>query len=757
MAGVIEMTARRTTPSSPHPRMRDRTPGLAASLLNGAVAAGLGLGGFAVLVMVLWVSSPYPDSGPGGALRIAAVLWLLAHGAELVRADTLTGVPAPVGVTPLLMFLLPVLLVHRAARDTAADAGDGSPLVPGRMAWAGVVLGYLGVGAAAAAYAARGELRPEWAWTGVWVPAVVMVAAGAGVWTACGRPPEVVESVLVALPRRVRRLVPGVVARARLGIAARAAGAGAAVLVGGGAVLVGGSLVWHGGAARTSFLHLTEGWSGRFAVLLLCAALVPNAAVWAASYALGPGFVLGAGHVVGPVSSAPAPLLPPFPLLEAVPGAGVGGPERWGVLAVPVVAGAVVGWFVGRAAVRAGGRYGGGEVAPGVRAGRASKEERSKGGPANSAGGSQAGQQPAVIWSTWRTAGVAAQAAVLCGVMFAVLAALSGGPLGVGRLAQFGPVWWQVGAATLGWVGLVAVPVAVVVRAWRCLAGRGATAGQGSGVRGARIGVPRVEASGQSGSGAAGSRVGGAGEDGSGGMDAGTGGRRLRERLPLVGGWFSRRARSGEGDGAATESRAGRSVYDQEDLFTAFAPDHAVRRQGGGQDVRLPQDGRDSSIEAHGRDVPHVPYVEYDHDTTFEPDGFPSDARPPEPPPSPGPLHDDAGRATRGAAMKQASAPAEAHEDSRPRDAGVGSAAPAARQNPTARDTLEDSADADTHEDRAARAAREDSADADAREDRAAPAAHEASTAPDTLENPVSPHAPENPESPEPPDNTASQ
>jgi len=121
MAGVIQMTARRTSLSPLLTRLRDRTPGLAASLLGGAVAAGLGLGSFAVLVMMLWISSPYPDSGPGGALHVAAALWLLAHGVELARTDTLSGVPAPVGVTPLLLLALPLWLVHRAAR--AAGAG----------------------------------------------------------------------------------------------------------------------------------------------------------------------------------------------------------------------------------------------------------------------------------------------------------------------------------------------------------------------------------------------------------------------------------------------------------------------------------------------------------------------------------------------------------------------------------------------------------------------------------------------------------
>ncbi|MEU0407050.1 DUF6350 family protein [Streptomyces griseorubiginosus] len=422
MAGVIEMTARRTSLSPLLTRLRDRTPGLAASLLGGAVAAGLGLGSFAVLVMVLWISSPYPDSGPGGALHVAAALWLLAHGAELVRTDTLSGVPTPVGVTPLLLLALPLWLVHRAARDVASG-DEAPPPASGRTAWAGVVLGYLAVGAAAALYASGGVLRPSWPWVCVCLPVVAMGAAGAGVWTAYGRPGDALDGVLVLLPAGLRRLVLGADARARLAVAARAAGAGVAVLVGGGAAVLGVSLVVHGEATRGSFLHLTEGWSGRFAVLLLCLALVPNAAVWAVGYATGPGFVLGAGHVVAPLSSDPAPLLPPFPLLAAVPEAGAGGTAHWAVAGVPVLAGVVVGWFVGRAA----------------------GADRSRG----------------------RTAGAVCWAAVLCAGAVAGLAVLAGGPLGVATLARFGPVWWQVGGAVAVWIAGVGVPVGLGVRGWR--------------------------------------------------------------------------------------------------------------------------------------------------------------------------------------------------------------------------------------------------------------------------------------------------
>ncbi|MFE0107128.1 DUF6350 family protein [Streptomyces sp. NPDC059009] len=418
---------------------RDRSPGLGTCVVGGAIAAGLGLGSSAVLVMVLWISSPYPDSGPGGALHVAAALWLLAHGAELIRTDTLSGVPAPIGLTPLLLVALPGWLVHRAARD-AADPAQRA--LPARTVWCGVAGGYLLVGAAATLYASGGELRPSCVSAAVQLPVLAVGATAVGIWSAHGRPhgpvPAVVERVVGALPDAVRAHFD----RPRLVAAGRAGAAGAAVLVGGGALLAGVSLIVHAGPVRASFLQLTGVWSGRFAVLLLALALVPNAAVWGAAYGLGPGFALGAGRMAGPLSVASVPLLPPFPLLAAVPDAGSGSPLTWAAGAVPVVAGAVLAWFtVGAAAPVLG--------------------ERDE------------------AWSRGRTAVTAAYAALVCGVLLAALAALAGGALGVGRLTEFGPVWWQTGAAALGWGLLVGVPGAVGLRAWRVRERRGAADGAG--------------------------------------------------------------------------------------------------------------------------------------------------------------------------------------------------------------------------------------------------------------------------------------
>ncbi|MEV5884033.1 DUF6350 family protein [Streptomyces sp. NPDC052020] len=478
MAGVIPATARRTLLSLLRALLRllrhDRPPGLPAGLLGGAVAAGLGLGVFAVLVMVVWVGSPYPDSGPGGALHVAAALWVLAHGAELVRADTLSGTPAPVGVAPLLLSVPPAWLIHRMARDAVAGglamgeggAGAGPPPVPPRVAWTGVVLGYLGVALPAALYAAGGALRPAWGTTVVCLPLFVMGVAGAGVWAAHGRLGGPVRRLLDALPEVPRHLLVG--PDGGLGVAARAAGAGVAVLAGGGALLLAVSLVWHGGAVRAAFGRLAEGWAGGFAVLVLCVALVPNAAVWAASYALGPGFAAGAGHMVGPFASAPAPL-PPFPLLAAVPQAEPGTPLHAASAVVPLAAGAAVGWFTGRASA---GRTGT----------RADGWERTadRGGPDGTDG-------PAGSWTWRRTAAGAGLAAVVCGVVTALLAALAGGPLGVAALARFGPVWWQVGAVTPVWIAVVAVPTAIGVRKcrrWTAAQRRKSGAGQSRGTRG---------------------------------------------------------------------------------------------------------------------------------------------------------------------------------------------------------------------------------------------------------------------------------
>ncbi|MER5613643.1 DUF6350 family protein [Streptomyces sp. NPDC002215] len=403
-----------------------RSAVLAFALLRGAVAAGLGLGSIAVLVLVLWISSPTSDSSPGGALHAAAGLWLLAHGADLIRTGTLSGVPAPIGLVPLLLAVVPVWLVHRAARDLLVPE-EGRPVPSAAGAFVMVVTGYLLVGAAVAYYGWDGSLsvHPP----SLLFPSAVVVAgaAAAGVWTAAGRP-------VGPLPSWAPLSLHEALARGRFrehaGTAWRAAAAGVTVLLGGGALLVAVALVWHAHPAQQAFVQLSGDWAGRASVFLLALVLVPNAAVWGAAYGLGPGFALGTASTVTPLAFTGRPALPGFPLLAALPAAGPGTALNWTAAAVPVAAGVTIAWFTVRRAA-----------------------------PAHAA--------PEGAWSLRETALTAALAAVGCGAGTAVLAAAAGGPLGTRALAEFGPVWWLTGAAALLWTALIGVPGALLFRSWR--------------------------------------------------------------------------------------------------------------------------------------------------------------------------------------------------------------------------------------------------------------------------------------------------
>lgn len=432
---MTQVSERGTTLSSASATERGRAAALTSAFLRGGLAAGLGLGALAVLVIAAWISSPYPDSGAGGALHIAAALWLLAHGAELVRPDTLSGVPAPVGVVPLLVMALPVWLVYRSARD-ALEPDEGRPQLTALGALCTVAGGYLLVGAAVVVYARGGALTTDTFATTLELPLVPVLSALAGVWVASGRP---LSPLLDRLPSLRRPDVAAARAGARAGsvgrrrravVVLRSASAGTAVLLGGGILLVACSLLWHADTAQETFLELAAAWSGRIAVLLLSAALLPNAAVWGASYALGPGFALGTSATVTPLAVTGSPALPPFPLLAAVPAEGPGTAVTWAAGAVPVVAALVIAWFTVRVA------------APPY----AERDE---------------------AWSARDTALAAALAGIGCALLMAALAAVAGGPMGTGRLAEFGPVWWLTGAAALAWAVGIGVPAALTLRVWR--------------------------------------------------------------------------------------------------------------------------------------------------------------------------------------------------------------------------------------------------------------------------------------------------
>ncbi|MDT0443665.1 cell division protein PerM [Streptomyces johnsoniae] len=396
-------------------RLAPLSPVRARWLLEGLLAAGLGLGALAVPVLLLWTLSPYPDGGVGGALRVAADLWLLAHGADLVRQSPGDAFTAPVGVTPLLLAALPAWLLNRAVRacDWAPQPGQGA------LAALWITSGYLLAAAGAVLCTAPATLAAQPLSAAWHLPLFALAVTLTAAFTISGPPFAGGPGTGGALDGR------------RLSAGRRLALTGVAACCAAGTLLLLGGLLLSAASAQAAFGQLATDWAGRLAVLLLTLALLPNAVVWAVAYGLGPGFTAGAGSAFGPLAvTGTAPDLPPFPLLAALP-ATAGGPWLLTAAAlVPAAGAAAVAWTAARLAV----------------------PERGERATASGWGG---------------TALTVLLAACGAGAAFGLLAAFAGGPLGTGALATFGPEPWTTGLAAAAWTAVPAVPAALVLRAWR--------------------------------------------------------------------------------------------------------------------------------------------------------------------------------------------------------------------------------------------------------------------------------------------------
>ncbi|MFF2656898.1 DUF6350 family protein [Kitasatospora sp. NPDC058032] len=403
-----------------------------SALLAGVRTALIGLCVVTVPVLGLWVVTPYADGGADGTLRLVAALWLLGHGAPVLRG----AAEAPLSVTPLLLGLLAVgQLVRVAGRVTARSAGR-----PGRGGAPAVWAGYTAVACGVVAQCAGpGEFRARV------LPDLVVVALVAGAAVAVGARPRgavplvtgVLERWLARLPETVRPTGGAAAVR----VAALAAGGG--LLAAGGLLVAGAALL---GAVSTSGSAevLAGGPAAVAGVLLVSLVLLPNAVLWGAAYALGPGFAAGEGTVVSPVRTVLGPV-PDFPLFALFPEPGAGG-WRLAVCVLPALAGVVPGLLLGRAAAVGGGRTGG-----------------RTGGRAHARLDGRTGER--APWSAPATAVAALAAGLLVGSAAAGLGGLSGGALAAGRMAWLGPVPWWTGLAAAAWVATVAAPTAVLARA----------------------------------------------------------------------------------------------------------------------------------------------------------------------------------------------------------------------------------------------------------------------------------------------------
>lgn len=358
------------------------------------MAAGAGLVLLTSLVLVGWIAAPRTDIGLTGVLRAAVTVWLIAHHVGFALRGE-----GQVGMLPLGLVLLPGALLWRAGR-WLASSGE---VVHLRQVWHAAV-------AVAVPYGLLATLLAIVSRSSLATPSVVQAAIGSfllallagGLGAARAAAP--LSQLVGMLPVGVRSVVAG--ALTMLG-----------VLIVCGAVLAAAATGTH----LTEFAALTRGLqpglAGTALLTLAELAYVPNAAVWAISFTLGPGFAVGTGTSVAPTGSALGKL-PDFPMLAALPPglhAAVPGWLAVMALAMPYLAGCVGGWVCLRLASD-------------------------------------------VVVEAGAVRGFASAALASC--VLGVAAAVAGGPLGSGRLSAIGPSGWQTAAVAVAALGVAAAVTA---------------------------------------------------------------------------------------------------------------------------------------------------------------------------------------------------------------------------------------------------------------------------------------------------------
>jgi hypothetical protein len=292
-------------------------------------------------------------------------------------------------------------------------------VLPPPRALLALIISYAGLVTLACVLTTTPSIRPlvAQAFVGAALICGTAATAGAAAWVAGGVLPGVRLMVSwLRLPKPVSRCL-------------RPVGLALVIHLGGALLLLVAAMVI--GWDRVLMLHhaLAPGVPGGLVLVIAQLAVVPNLVIWSGAFVAGPGFAVGTGTSVLPGHTVLG-ALPAVPVLGVLPTPSEGPGWAWAVLAFPVLAGAVAGWWILQA--------------------------------------EPTGDLPVVVRAALRGTGLTA---LLAGVCWGVLSWLSGGPAGPGRLAQIGPSPWQVGLAVgieVGLGALLAVGVGVAIR-WRAL------------------------------------------------------------------------------------------------------------------------------------------------------------------------------------------------------------------------------------------------------------------------------------------------
>jgi hypothetical protein len=377
--------------------------------IGGVIAAGAPLLVCMAVAVVGWFLTDAGGEGaPGGALRVGAHGWLMAHGST-VAVEGIRITALPLGLTLLCAWVV-WRVGHRVGESISGHGPDADRIADGARDLtvpyaAGLfTLTYAVVGVLTASVAATAASAPDpnrvvlWSvliGLGVGGPAIAFGSGRAAIWLPLV-PPAVRDVLLVARRILTRWALICLVA-----------------LV---AALV---LDFSTAANVVSQLHADAG-----AVLLMTALtllLLPNALLFGSAYLLGPGFTVGTGTTVSTSAVVLGPL-PMFPLLAALPDQGS---QPWWtdwLMLTPVLLAALV------------------------------------------AGGVQR-DRPVLAWDRAAIRGCAG--GITAGVALALLTAFAGGAVGPGRMQDVGPYTVDVLLHAITSFGIGGVVGALLVCWWQ--------------------------------------------------------------------------------------------------------------------------------------------------------------------------------------------------------------------------------------------------------------------------------------------------
>jgi len=396
---------------------RDRTGGAPAAhrplvliaTLGGALAALAPLLVCVAVGIVGWFAS---DAGVHGAprdgMRMGALAWLMAHGSGITVQGVAVGV-VPLGLTLICAWSM-WRLAHRVGDALSGHGPDADRISDGErdltvpMAAGLFLVGYVVVAVVTATLASTVATSPSVAPVVLWSLAMSLLIAAPAIAIGSGR------AAIWAT------FVPVVVRQgAATAVAILTAFLAFSTLV----FIV--SLAFGVGEAATmvSQLHLGAGEGAVYAVAH--AGFVPNASLFSGSFLLGPGFAVGGNTLVSP-GAVVLGALPLFALLAALPEAGVPAPWLSSLVWLPpLVAAVATMWWQRR--------------------------------------------HPAL---TWLEAGLrGCGGGIAAGVAFAVLASVSGGAAGPGRMRHVGPFVPDVLLAAIAALGLGGLVGALLMTWWQ--------------------------------------------------------------------------------------------------------------------------------------------------------------------------------------------------------------------------------------------------------------------------------------------------